>query len=208
MTQATEEKTSKKIKVDVEKAQFESDLIIISVGGKSTKEAIQRAIRYATKEIVYRKNIGAAQQLDAKLCLMESDYYKKLFRSNLSAFCGDFRVETKGNENQCFYHEKPVVYMSKEKGKSGWRIDPQLWKMRIRSMKKNYETFLQNVHFATFKIKKKETEKTYEEKIIAFAKALADQATVYKNGKEVWQAIESPWIKVIEYLANMPEIKE
>lgn len=186
---------------------FEADLAEISLAGKNLKDAIQRAALYATQMALEKGDVTFADKLDAKLALLESDHYLKLWRKHFSALCGDCKKTYNGNETKLFLRkEKDRVFTYKKTmGNTGWRIEKELYKFRKKGMRKIYYDHVATSRLMLLKFIDEETENDISTKIITQAKKLADKAKRYRDGKEVWEGIDSPWIKIIQYLADMPE---
>lgn len=198
----------KQVKLDQtlqEAEKFEQDLQAISTSGKAMKEAIQSAFTYVIKCARANKNLEPVNKLDGKLQLLESDYYLKFLRRNFSALCGFVETEHNGNKTKFLFLSRPAFYYSKEKGKTGWQCNNQIYKAKKQDAEKTSQTFFKNVIWTQVKIEKKEEKKTWQIKLIEKAKELKDLAKMYKDSQEEWQNLSSEWIAVIKYLANMPD---
>lgn len=202
MSQVTENKNMN----NQEEINFQKDLTLIVTSGENLKEALQRAIRYATKRVVFNMDCKAVDALDGKLQLLQSDYYLKMLRKNFAAFCMDCEIVFEKNETRFYYREKPAITYCKEKGKTGWRINKSLFNPRAKKIKENYNTYAHGIVFAAMKVREHEEKKTLEERLVARAKALIDESKKYRDAAELWQGIDNPYIKIIKYLADMPII--
>lgn len=189
-----------------EKKEFEQALLDIEASGSGMKKSVQIGIRYAVKAILYRQDVEPINRLDAKLCALESNYYKKTLRSNFAAYCGYVNVEKDSKGQNRYYHkdsETSPVYYSKAKGNKGWKVKSKL----LTPCKKVYETYFSNVHFMAVKIEVKEEKSDYSEKMENLANNIKDMARQIRDSKELWDSLDKAEVKaILDYMAAMPNI--
>lgn len=190
---------------------FNAACELIVNGGRNLKKGLQIAIRRATLQILNNKDAHFADILIAKLELLDSKYYYKLVMKNLPVYCGMCKPEPDKKGNMKYIPlDKPPLYYSNKIGQVGWQLKNGK-KTPLGEYKKIYEAFFKNVRFTQISIKGQsadEDENASDKKLIDKAKKLYDLAKTYRDGKEIWERIDSPWIKVFEYIAAMPAIEE
>lgn len=194
---------------DMAAKEFEEILNIIGEQAENTKINVQRAIKYVVRCIIYRKDVKPAERLDSKLKIFESRHYHNAYRKNLAAWCGYCEPVALPKKGTVYYYkEKPFLYYSNEKGKKGWQINTKRWQECHEQIRTTYEAYFINELFMHLPIKKKPQKQTIGEKFINMAKDLQDTInSEIKNTKDLWESIDSPWIKLLEYLDKAPKIE-
>lgn len=191
--------------IDPEEKQFTADIEALGTSNEKTKIAMQRAIRYVTKRIVYNYDVTPANRLQDRLDLMDSKHYARRFRAYLCAFCGDMIAESDGNVNRFYMPEKPSIIFSKAKGDKGWKILPA-YKESAGKTRGVYELYLTNAIFMTVKIlpyqAKINAEKSREEKIIEKvtdrAKDIIDTVNALINAQDLWSTLDTREARMIK----------
>lgn len=190
---------------DTKDEEFEAALKDIENGGATIKKGFQIAMRKAVNAILERKSTEKANRLYNKLATLESDHYLKLMRRNFAAYCGYVDVERDARGQTRYYVKEaaPLTY-SKELGSVGWKLEAD--KATFATMRKTYNTYFTDVHFAGVKIEdrasaRKEELQKYEDR----AKRVLDLARAMRGIQDdpIWQKMDAKYKRVYETILTL-----